>query len=431
MMSKSVGLSAILFGLLTACSAQGPSLADLPTAPESQRVDLAEPTFSDPTAVTNPLFPIRELQRVILLGTVDGLPFRSETTLLAETKPIEWNDQTVETLVSQYAAFSDGRIHEVALDWYAQANDGSVWYLGEDVFNYEAGVVADTGGTWLAGREGPAGMIMPGNPQVGDVYRPENAPGVVFEEVTVRSIGQTVHGPLSPIDGAIVTQELHMDGTTEGKIFAPGFGEFLTGAGGDLEAAALAVPLNALGGPVPEDLASLSSAARQILEASQANDWGIASASLDAALAAWGAYRTGNLPRLLEAQMSAALVELVAAVDAQQPPETGQAAIGVAWAALDFELRHWPVSEIDLALFDLWAARVGLDASAGDPANVAGDVATLEWIRDRFVHTLASADAARINALLADLRTAADAEDLAAAASIAAQLSDQISGQIG
>jgi hypothetical protein len=403
----------------------------LPTAPESQRVDLGEPTFSDPTAVTNPLFPIRELQRVILLGTVDGLPFRSETTLLADTKPIEWNGRTVETLVSQYAAFSDGRIHEVALDWYAQADDGSVWYLGEDVLNYEAGVVADTGGTWQAGREGPAAMIMPGDPQVGDVYRPENAPGVVFEEVTVKSIDRTVHGPLGPVDGAIVTLELHMDGTTEGKIFAPGYGEFLTGAGGDLEAAALAVPLNALGGPVPEDLASLSSAARQIMEASQVNDWSTASAGLDTTLAAWDSYRTGDLPRMLEAQMSAALVELVAAVDAQQPAEIGQAAIAVAMAALDFELRHRPVSEIDLDLFDLWAARVGLDAAASDPANVVGDVATLEWIRDRFVHTLTSADAERINSLLADLRIAADAEDLSAAAEATVQLRDELRGLIG
>jgi hypothetical protein len=148
-------------------------------------------------------------------------------------------------------------------------------------------------------------------------------------------------------------------------------------------------------------------------------------------LAAWDSYRTGNLPRLLEAQMSSALVKLVAAVDTQQPAETGQAAIAVAWAALDFELRHRPVSEIDLALFDLWAARVGLDAEAGDPANVVGDVAALEWIRDRFVHTLASADAASVNALLADLRTAADSKELTAAAEAAAQLRDQISGLMG
>ncbi len=422
MTAKTVVLMVILLGLLTACSQPGAPAIELVTAPESQRVDLASPTFSDSTAVTNPLFPISKLPRVILLGTEAGLPFRSETTLLPETKTIVWNGQSVELLVSQYAAFSDGRIHEVAIDLYAQADDGSVWYFGEDVSNYENGVVANTEGTWQAGRDGPAAMIMPGDPQVGNVYRPENTPGVVFEEVTVRAVDRTVHGPLGSVDGAIVVQELHMDGTTEGKIFAPGYGEFLTGSGGDLEAAALAVPLNALAGPVPEDLASLSSAARQILEASQAENWSTASASLETALAAWDSYQTAALPRMLEAQMSAALVKLVAAVDAQQPAEAGQAAIGVAWAALDFELRHRPVAEIDRALFDLWAARVSLDAKAGDPANVVGDVATLEWIRDRFVHTLPAADAERVNSLLTDLRAAADKKDLTAAADAAAQL---------
>ena len=58
-------------------------------------------------------------------------------------------------------AYLDGRIHEVALDWYAQADDGSAWYFGEDVFNYEDGKVADTEGTWIVGGETPAAMIMP------------------------------------------------------------------------------------------------------------------------------------------------------------------------------------------------------------------------------------------------------------------------------
>ncbi|MBA3737733.1 MAG: hypothetical protein H0W97_04130, partial [Actinobacteria bacterium] len=31
---------------------------DLPLAPESQRVDITMPTFSDPTKITNPLFPV-------------------------------------------------------------------------------------------------------------------------------------------------------------------------------------------------------------------------------------------------------------------------------------------------------------------------------------------------------------------------------------
>jgi hypothetical protein len=98
-------------------------------------------------------------------------------------------------VVSQYVAYVGHRIREVAIDYYAQADDGAVWYFGEDVANYEDGVVADHGGTWLSGKDGPPGMIMPGDPKVGAVYRPENIPGKVFEQDTIRSIDETVDGP--------------------------------------------------------------------------------------------------------------------------------------------------------------------------------------------------------------------------------------------
>lgn len=45
--------------------------------------------------------------------------------------------------------------------------------------NYVDGVLDNTDGTWLAGKDGPPGMIMPADTQVGDVYRPENIPGFV------------------------------------------------------------------------------------------------------------------------------------------------------------------------------------------------------------------------------------------------------------
>ena len=162
--------------------------ATQPTAPDSQRVDLDTPSFSDPTAVDNPLFPIGELHSAVLLGNEERHPLRIETVLLPEPKVIEVDGQEVETLVSQFVAYVDGRIHEVALDWYAQDDAGNVWYFGEDVFNYEDGVVADTDGTWIAGEDGPIGMIMPADPQVGQAYRPENIPDFVFEEVVVKAV---------------------------------------------------------------------------------------------------------------------------------------------------------------------------------------------------------------------------------------------------
>jgi hypothetical protein len=76
----------------------------LPVAPESLRVDLGEPTFSDPTNVTNPLFPIGTLFRAVFYGRVEGAPLRLETTLLSETRTLDVDGQPVETLISQFVA---------------------------------------------------------------------------------------------------------------------------------------------------------------------------------------------------------------------------------------------------------------------------------------------------------------------------------------
>jgi len=228
-----------------------PSLAKLSKqtrsrlAPDSRRVDLVMPSFSAPTKVTNPLFPIGALDAVIV-GEVDGEPLKIETTLLPETRTVEREGQRVEAVQSQFCAYLKGRITEVAVDLYAQADDGSVWYLGEDVVDYERGVAATTAGTWRVGVDGPAAMIMPGHPRVGDVYRTENIPGVAFEQVTVERVGVTVTGPGGPIPGAMVGRELHQDETAlEPKTFAPGHGEWFSGGGHDFEANALSVPADA------------------------------------------------------------------------------------------------------------------------------------------------------------------------------------------
>ena len=116
--------------------------------------------------VTNPLIPIGKLQSAVLNGTIDGKPFHTETTLLPYTRLFEWPaGHQVETLVSQYVAFLDGKIQEVALDYYAQADDGSVWYFGEDVLD------------------------------------------------------KTVTGPSGSLEGAMVGEELHADGKVSDKVF--------------------------------------------------------------------------------------------------------------------------------------------------------------------------------------------------------------------
>jgi len=422
----------VALGMLTACTASGgtnprpsgsPAVATLdpgpacvtveggqsclPLAPPGQRVDLVRPAFTNPTAVTNPLFPVGKVTQLVQLGVVEGSRFRAEVTLLPSTKTITWNGQSVTTIESQYMAFLDGRIHEVAIDWYAQADDGAVWYFGEDVFNYDEGFLADTDGTWIAGKDGPAGMIMPAHPKAGDVFRPENAPGIVFEEVTVKSVDQTVQGPRGPVSGAIVGGELHMDGTREDKAFAPGYGEFTTGdPGGDLETAAFAVPFDALGTPTPAQLAAAWTAAGTAFAAAGDENWSGASAAARAVRSAWAGYRAGGVPPLLDKEMSRSVDALAAAVEARDPDEARQAALDVSFAILDLRLRHEQLAAVERARLGVWARQLVLDVDAGEAGDVNGTVETFGRVWDRVRPAIDATAAGRVDSQLQALRAA-------------------------
>jgi hypothetical protein len=397
-------------------------LARFPFAPERARIDLVAPSFSDPTDITNRLNPVAEIPSAVVLGEVDGEALRIEITLLPETRVVEWNGQLVECVVSQFVAYREGRMKEVALDLYAQADDGAVWYLGEDVFNYATdGHVADTEGAWLAGRDGPAGIITPASPRVGDVYRSENIAGLVFEESTVKSTGVKVDGPRGPVDGAFVIDEHHPDGA-EIKKFAPGYGEFFTRDGRDFEQLALAVPTDALAGPPPPALTRISTKAAKVFDADPPIGWGAAGSVVDGMNAEWAAFRDGDVPPMLAAQMTDSLHGLERAVRAGDRVRARLAAIGVAVAALDLELRHRPPAAIDIARFDLAAAMLQIDANAGDLGAARSDVANLEWIRDRIAHTVDAAVRGRIDARLVELIGAVGDADLAAAGDTAMRL---------
>ena len=395
-------------------------------APDSERVDLEMPLFSEPTRVTNPLFPISSLNAVIV-GEVDGAPLKIETTLLPETRTVHWGGQRVQALQSQFCAYLKGRITEVAVDLYAQADDGSVWYFGEDVVDYAKRVAATTAGTWRVGLDGPAAMIMPAHPKVGDVYRTENLPGVAFEQVTVKQVGVTVHGPSGPIPGAMVGEELHQDeAALEPKTFAPGHGEWFSGGGHDFEANALAVPADALPAPTPAELTTLASGAGHLVDTARSGDWTAASATVERMISTWTTFRAGGVPERLGAQMSQALHALATAVGARNSQEAQQAALEVADASLDLQLRYRPAVQINLSRFQLWARQLMVDAAANNAGAVHGDVTTLAWIRDRIA--LDRADGNGIDDQLRYLRSVADAHEFKVAMVQAARLRATLAG---
>jgi hypothetical protein len=120
--------------------------------------------------------------------------------------------------------------------------------------------------------------------------------------------------------------------------------------------------------------------------------------------------------------MSLALAELSKAVAARNPDLATTRAIDLGQAALDLELRYRPPDEIDLGRFDLWARQTVVDAAAGRLGAVSGDVASLEWTRDRIADRLDPADLSRINSELLALREAEVDKKLTAVSAAAARV---------
>ena len=427
-----VGVACTNGGSSPATTAQGslasprtipqPEVSGVAVAPPADRVDVVVPTFSHPTEVTNPLFPVSRQASVLFVGHVDAKPFRTEVTLLPSTRIVEWEGQRIETLVSQYCAYLDGRIQEVAYDLYAQADDGSVWYFGEDVADLAHGDIVTKEGTWIVGKDGPAAMIMPDHPTVGDAYRTENIPGIAFEQVTVTSVDTTLDGPLGPIPGGLVGQELHMDGATEDKLFAPGYGEFYTADGPDVEALALAMPTDAAAGPMPPELTRMTSDAMGVFAAVGTGSWGSASAAVADMRSAWAPVKAGGVPRLLEPRVARSVRRLADAVGARSHGRARAAAIEAARWSLDLQLRYRPPFEIDIARFGLWAAQLQADAEAHDASAVNGDIFTLHYIRDRILTHVDATTLTAINTEIGNLWTAAADRDFTAAARSAGRL---------
>ena len=92
------------------------------------------------------------------------------------------------TVVAWIEDFAEEELVEAELAFYAQDNDGNVWYLGEYPEEYEGGELVDAP-AWLAGENAAkAGLMMPGKPKVGMKYYQEIAPGVAMDRAEIVSL---------------------------------------------------------------------------------------------------------------------------------------------------------------------------------------------------------------------------------------------------
>jgi hypothetical protein len=176
------------------------------------------------TNITNPLFALSSLRNVEFSGTErdaegDTIKTRSVKRLLDKTDTIAG----VTVAVLEVKDYEDGELIELTEDYFAQHRDGTVWYFGERVSDYEDGKVVGHEGQWLAGEgNNKPGLFMPASPTVGQEFEQERAPGLAEDRSKVLQLDVELTVPAGKFTGCMKTEDYApLDKKTELKFYCP------------------------------------------------------------------------------------------------------------------------------------------------------------------------------------------------------------------
>ena len=124
-------------------------------------------------------------------GVKEGKPARDVVVVTPGSKRI----LGVPTTVVHDRLFLAGELAEETNDWYAQDEDGNVWYFGEATRELDHGRVTSTEGSWQAGVGGASpGLIMEADPTVGHAYAQEHFKGEAEDHAQVLSLSAALRG---------------------------------------------------------------------------------------------------------------------------------------------------------------------------------------------------------------------------------------------
>ncbi|MGH2756950.1 MAG: hypothetical protein ACRDI3_04090, partial [Actinomycetota bacterium] len=173
--------------------------------------------------IDNPYLPFEPGTTLFYEGTSEGEKETDEVFVTHETKEI----LGVTCVVVRDIVRADGEITEKTFDWYAQDRFGNVWYFGEDSHEYENGKPINAAGSWEAGVDGALpGIVMLGDPQVGDRYRQEYYAGKAEDLGGILKLDASVTVPYGSFDSVLVTKDSTPlePNVLEHKYYAPGVG---------------------------------------------------------------------------------------------------------------------------------------------------------------------------------------------------------------
>lgn len=182
---------------------------------------ILEPTGRNPYFILEPGFQLVLEGSAGFFGTTD---MKLIITVLDETKEVDG----IVTRVVEEREWKNNELYEVARNFFAidpQTKD--VFYFGEEVDFYSNEKIVDHKGAWLVGEDdAQAGMIMPGEPQVGMMYYQEIAPEVAMDRAEIIDLNYELDTPAGKFSDCLRIKEgtsLNLS-ETEYKTYAAGIG---------------------------------------------------------------------------------------------------------------------------------------------------------------------------------------------------------------
>lgn len=192
--------------------------------------------FSDPTTIDNAWLPMKPGTQLVFRGTTteenEKVPHRLVFTITDMTKTID----DLPTVVLWDRDFSDGKLVEAELAFFAQDDDGNLWQLGEYPEEYEDGKIVASP-SWIHGAKGArAGLTMQAQPRLGTrSYSLGWGPAVGFNDRgKVLRVGQRNCGPTGCYKNVLVVDEFNPGepGKHQLKYYARGVGNIRVGWSG-------------------------------------------------------------------------------------------------------------------------------------------------------------------------------------------------------
>jgi hypothetical protein len=172
---------------------------------QSATMEFKETNFHNPLKIDNKYFPLEPGTTMIYNGTSeDGEPTRDVFVVTNDTKEI----LGISTRVVHDDAYVKDEHEETTDDWFAQDDNGNVWYMGE----YTTDLTNDGSheGSWEAGKKGAvAGIVMEAQPKVGDKYDQEVAKDVAEDKGAILSVNEKVCVPYRCFSNVLQTEDIN------------------------------------------------------------------------------------------------------------------------------------------------------------------------------------------------------------------------------